>query len=72
MRRDARQKYSSYVYIMKAEQILMNYAPLIVLWYESNYKLISLKLKNFVVNPLRYFDLTRVMIGTPEPTEKKK
>lgn len=72
MGRDARQKDSSYVYFMKAEQILMNEAPLMVLWYESNYRLISSKLKNFVVNPLRYFDLTRVMIGTPEPTEKKK
>ncbi|HWY13045.1 MAG TPA: ABC transporter substrate-binding protein [Bacteroidia bacterium] len=72
MGRDARQKDSSYAYFMKAEQILMNDAPLMVLWYESNYRLISSKLKNFVVNPLRYFDLTRVMIGTPEPTEKKK
>ena len=72
MGRDARQKDSSYVYFMKAEQILMNEAPLMVLWYESNYRLISSKLKNFVVNPLRYFDLTRVMIGAPEPTEKKK
>lgn len=70
--RDARQKDSAYVYFMKAEQILMNDAPLMVLWYESNYRLISSKLKNFVVNPLRYFDLTRVMIGTPEPIDKKK
>lgn len=72
MGRDAIQKDSSYVYFMKAEQILMNDAPLMVLWYESNYRLISSKLKNFVVNPLRYFDLTRVMIGTPEPVDKKK
>lgn len=72
MGRDARQKDSSYVYFMKAEQILMNDAPLMVLWYESNYRLVSSKLKNFVVNPLRYFDLTRVMIGTPEPIDKKK
>lgn len=72
MGRDARQKDSSYVYFMKAEQILMSEAPIMVLWYESNYRLISSKLKNFVVNPLRYFDLTRVMIGTPEPLDKKK
>ncbi len=72
MGRDAKSKDSSYVYFMKAEQIMMNDAPIMVLWYESNYRLISSKLKNFVVNPLRYFDLTRVMIGTPEPLEKKK
>lgn len=72
MGRDAKSKDSSYVYFMKAEQIMMNDAPIMVLWYESNYRLISSKLKNFVVNPLRYFDLTHVMIGTPEPLDKKK
>jgi oligopeptide transport system substrate-binding protein len=70
--RDARQRDSSYYYFMRAEQILMHDAPLMVLWYESNYRLISSKLKNFAVNPLRYFDLTRVMIGSPEPIDKKK
>lgn len=70
--RDARNRDSSYVNFLKAEQILMNDAPLMVLWYESNYRLISSKLKNFVVNPLRYFDLTRVMITNPGKKEEKK
>lgn len=70
--RDAISKDSSYVYFRKAEQILMNDAPLMVLWYESNYRLISSKLKNFVVNPLRYFDLTRVMIEPDIKMEEKK
>lgn len=70
--RDARTKDSSYIYFRKAEQILMTDAPLMVLWYESNYRLISSRLKNFVVNPLRYFDLTRVMIEGKEIQEEEK
>lgn len=70
--RDSRIKDSSYVYFRKAEQILMNDAPLIVLWYESNYRLISSRLKNFAVNPLRYFDLTRVSIDNQEEKTGKK
>ncbi len=71
--RDAKDRDSSYAHFLRAEQILMNDAPLMVLWYESNYRLISSRLKNFVVNPLRYFDLTRVMIlDKPEKKEEKK
>jgi oligopeptide transport system substrate-binding protein len=65
MGRDALTRDSSYFYFMKAEQLLMRDAPVMVLWYESNYRLISSRVKNFVVNPLRYFDLTKVMVGTP-------
>lgn len=72
MGRDAHSKDSSYVYFMKAEQILMDDAPLIVLWYESNYRLVSSKLKNFAVNPLRYFDLTRVTIDNSEEKKVEK
>lgn len=71
MGRDARNKDSSYVYFMKAEQILVNDAPIMVLWYESNYRLINARLKNFVINPLRYFDLTRVKIEKPAAEKKQ-
>lgn len=70
--RDAKTRDSSYVNFIKAEQLLMDDAPLMVLWYESNYRLISSKLKNFVVNPLRYFDLTRVMISNQEEKKEEK
>ncbi len=69
--RDTRDKDSSYVYFMKAEQLLMRDAPLIVLWYESNYRLINARLKNFVINPLRYFDFTKVKIDKPASEQKK-
>ncbi|HRD38879.1 MAG TPA: ABC transporter substrate-binding protein, partial [Bacteroidia bacterium] len=70
--RDARNRDSSYVNFLRAEQILMDEAPLIVLWYESNYRLISSRLKNFNVNPMRYIDLTRVMISSAEENKEEK
>ncbi len=71
MGRDSRNKDSAMVYFMKAEQILMNDAPLITLWYESNYRLITARVKNFYVNPMRYFDLTKVTVVTSAAAEKK-
>lgn len=70
--RDARNRDSSYVNFLRAEQVLMNDAPLMVLWYESNYRLISSRLKNFNVNPMRYIDLTRVMISSAEEKKEEK
>lgn len=64
--RDAIVKDTANYYFKKAEQTLMNDAPVLALWYESNYRLISSKLKGLVMNPLRYFDLTKVTIITPE------
>jgi oligopeptide transport system substrate-binding protein len=58
--RDALNRDSAAVYFKKAEQILVNDAPLIPLYYESNYRLISSRLKNFYTNPLRHFDFTEV------------
>ena len=71
MGRDAKSKDSSMVYFMKAEQLLMRDAPLIVLWYESNYRLINARLKNFVINQLRYFDFTKVKINNPSAEKKQ-
>jgi len=69
--RDAKTKDSSNIYFIKAEQILMSDAPLVALWYESNYRLISSRLKGFVMNPLRYFDFTRVMV-VEQPAKQKQ
>jgi oligopeptide transport system substrate-binding protein len=70
--RDARNKDSAMFYFMKAENVLMHDAPLIPLWYESNYRLITARVKNFFVNPLRYFDLTKVTIVNSTPATEKK
>lgn len=60
--RDALNRDSAAVYFLKAENILMEQAPLISLWYESNYRLISSRLLNFYTNPLRHFDFSEVDI----------
>lgn len=64
--RDSRNQDSAYAYFLKAEQILVNDAPLIPLWYESNYRLISSRLKNFHVNPLKIFDFKKVSVTKKE------
>lgn len=71
MGRDALNRDSAAVSFLKAEQILMNDAPIIALWYESNCRLIKTRLKNFHVNPIRYFDFTQVIIEDRKAEEKK-
>lgn len=65
--RDAVNRDSAAVSFLKAEQILINDAPLIPLWYESNCRLISSRMKNFHSNPLRYFDFSKVTIEETKP-----
>ncbi len=55
--RDAATKDTAYKYFIKAEQILMEDAPLIVLWYEASYRLYNNKVKNLYMNPMQYYDL---------------
>jgi oligopeptide transport system substrate-binding protein len=62
MGRDAINRDSACVYFLKAEQILVNDAPLIPLWYDSNCRLITNRVKNFQSNALRYYDFTQVTI----------
>ena len=52
--RDAINKDSSYLYFMKAEQILMEDAPVMVLWYDGNYRLIRYGIQNVHTNAMRY------------------
>ncbi|MCX7728073.1 MAG: ABC transporter substrate-binding protein [Bacteroidia bacterium] len=55
--RDAVNKDTAYQYFMKAEQVLLDDAPLIVLWYEASYRLYNNKVKDLYMNPMRYYDL---------------
>lgn len=63
--RDAVNRDSSSKYFLIAEQILINDAPLIPLWYDSNCRLINYRVKNFHTNALRYYDFTQVNIDIP-------
>lgn len=44
----------------KAEQILMNDAAVISLWYDEGYRLLQPYVKNFPNNPMQYRDLSEV------------
>jgi oligopeptide transport system substrate-binding protein len=58
--RDTNIKDSSYAYFMKAEQLLINDAVIIPLWYEGSYRMLSNRVKDLNLNAMRYYDLTKV------------
>lgn len=58
--RDFNTKDSSYTNFMRAEQILMDDAVIIPLWYEGSYRLLASGIKNLNLNAMRYYDLTKV------------
>lgn len=63
MGRDSKSKDSSMVYFMKAEQILMNDAPIMVLWYDGNYRLTQYGIRNAYNNAMRYRNFADVYIS---------
>lgn len=73
MGRDAKTKDSAMVYFMKAEQILMNDAPIMVLWYEGNYRLTQFTVKNAFTNAMRYRNFADVFMkeGVTAPAGKE-
>ena len=56
--------YDSFV---KAEQVLMNDAPVMVLWYEEAYRLMQATVKNFYGNAMRYRNYSEVHKVTSSP-----
>ncbi len=57
--RDSNIKDTSYAYFMKAEQVLINDAVIIPLWYEGSYRLLTNNIKGLNLNAMRYYDLTK-------------
>lgn len=60
--KNAKTVEESYEHFMKAEQIMMNDAPIMVLWYDENYRLTQSHVKNFFANAMRYRDLSEVYL----------
>jgi oligopeptide transport system substrate-binding protein len=71
--RDAINRDSSFANFMKAEQILMNDAPVMVLWYDGNYRLINYNIQNMHTNAMRYRNLSDVYFkaAAKQKTETK-
>lgn len=66
-------KEESYTNFMKAEQIMMNDAPVMVLWYEESYRLVKSDVHDLYSNPMRYRDYSLVYLkATAGDTAKKE
>ena len=70
--KSAKTQEESYSAFMKAEQILMNDAPIMVLWYDENYRLVKSNVHNLFSNPMRYRDYSQVYLKKVASAEKKE
>jgi len=57
---------------MKAEQLAMNDAPLIVLWYDEGYRLLQSYVKDCPNNPMQFRDFSTAYIQKAEKLEEVK
>jgi len=57
---------TSYAAFAEAEQIMMNDAPLVILWYDEQYRLIQSNVQNFSINAMHYRDYSEVYIQDPK------
>jgi oligopeptide transport system substrate-binding protein len=57
---------------LQAEQLMMKDAPVLVLWYDENYRLSQSRVRNFFTNPMRYLDFSSVYLKAPEAPKDKK
>ncbi len=55
-----------YKYFLQAEQIAMNDAPLLILWYDANYRLLNSKVKGLQNNPIQYRDFSETYISNSQ------
>lgn len=58
-------KEDSYNYFLQAEQILMDDAPLVVLYYGENFVLVQSNVRNFFSSPLMYVDFSQIYFKKP-------
>ena len=61
-----------YADFLIAEQLMINDAPIMMLWYDENYRLIKSSVRNLFSNPMRYRDYSQVYIKDLVPTEPAK
>jgi len=59
-------------YFLQAEKILMEDAPIIVLWYDEGYRLLQSNVRNFPNNPMQYRDYSEVYFEKSRRLHEKK
>lgn len=65
-------KEKAYELFMQAENHMMQEAPVMVLWYDENYRLVQSRVKNFYLNPMRIRDFSEVYLQDAPKQEEKK
>ena len=65
-------KEESYSYFLKAEQIMMDESPVIILWHDENLKLAQSYVKNFHFNPMNYRNFSEVYLKKDAKDPEKK
>lgn len=63
----AKTQEEAYDDFLKAEQIMISDAPIMVLWYDENYRLIKSNVHDFFSNPMRYRDYSQVYLKDAAP-----
>lgn len=69
--KSAKTQEEGYADLLKAEQIMMNDAPVMMLWYDENYRLVKSNVRNLFSNPMRYRDYSQVYFKEVVPTAPK-
>jgi len=64
-------KAERYAYFAKAEGIMMEESPVIILWYQENYTLYHSEVRNFYYNAMEFFDFSRVYMKEVTAEEVK-
>ena len=64
-------KAERYEYFAKAEGIMMEESPVIVLWYQENYTLYHSEVRNFYYNAMEFFDFSGVYMKEVTAEEVK-
>ncbi|HEV7230021.1 MAG TPA: ABC transporter substrate-binding protein [Bacteroidia bacterium] len=62
--RAARTQEEAYKNFREAETLLMADAPILVLWYNENWRLTKSNVHNFYGNPMAYYDFSEVYLKT--------
>lgn len=58
----ANSKKEAFEYLLQAESIMIEEAPIIVLWYQEQYRLIKSDVRNYFTNPMNYKDFSMVYL----------
>jgi oligopeptide transport system substrate-binding protein len=67
----ARTPDEAYKNFVEAEKIMIKDAPVIVLWYDENWRLTKSDVHNFFGNPMRYYDFSQVYLKAQDLAKAK-